>query len=61
MDVTGGMAAKVAQSVALAARHPDLTITLYSGLIPDHLRRILTDPNALLGTRIRSEAVPKTI
>lgn len=61
VDVTGGMAAKVAQSVALAARHSDLTITLCSGLIPDHLRRILADPDALLGTRIRSEAVPKTI
>lgn len=54
-DVTGGMAAKVAQSVALAARHPDLTITLCSGLIPDHLRRILTDPTAPLGTHIRAD------
>ena len=55
VDVTGGMAAKVAQSVALAARHPGLAITLCSGTIPDHLRRILVQPDAPLGTRIHAD------
>jgi isopentenyl phosphate kinase len=52
VDVTGGMAAKVAQSVALAGRLPNLEVIICSGLEPGNVRRLLTDPNAVVGTRI---------
>lgn len=55
VDVTGGMVAKVSQAVALVARRPDLTITLCSGLIPNHLHQVLTRPDLPLGTRIHTD------
>jgi isopentenyl phosphate kinase len=54
VDVTGGMAAKVAQALALTQAQPGLEITICSGVDPDHLRRVLVDPTAGLGTRIYS-------
>jgi isopentenyl phosphate kinase len=50
MDVTGGMRAKVAQSLALLERWPDLIVTLCSGLEADHLARALRGEE--LGTQI---------
>jgi isopentenyl phosphate kinase len=54
VDVTGGMVAKVAQSVALVQGHPGLAITLCSGLLPGQVHRALTQPHLPLGTRIHA-------
>src|SRR5690606_29188389 len=54
VDVTGGMAAKVAQALTLTQALPGLEIVICSGLDPAHLRRVLLDPTAALGTRIYS-------
>jgi isopentenyl phosphate kinase len=53
-DVTGGMAAKVAQSLRLAQRHPHLRILICSGLIPGAVQQSLTAAEALPGTVIYS-------
>lgn len=58
VDVTGGMVAKVRESIALVQAHPDLIITLFSGLIADQVSALLThgsaDPDRALhiGTQI---------
>lgn len=52
VDVTGGMAAKVSQALALAQAHPGLEIIICSGLQPAQLQRVLLDPTAAIGTRI---------
>jgi isopentenyl phosphate kinase len=52
VDVTGGMAAKVAQSIGMVKRHPGMEIVVCSGSIPGNVLRILTEPNAEIGTRI---------
>lgn len=50
VDVTGGMQAKVQQSLAMVSRHPGLEIVVCSGMEAAHVRRALT--GALVGTRI---------
>lgn len=50
VDVTGGMRAKVAQSLALVERWPDLVITLCSGLEAGHVARALQ--GEAVGTQI---------
>lgn len=52
VDVTGGMASKVAQSMQMVDRHQGLEIVVCSGLIPGNLRRTLIDPSMEIGTRI---------
>lgn len=60
VDVTGGMAAKVAQAVGMVTAHPGLDVLICSGLVADHLLQALngldndsdhTTPNQI-GTRI---------
>ena len=52
VDVTGGMAAKVAQSLAMVQALPGLRIVVCGGLTPDLLKTVLVDPDAPLGTHI---------
>ncbi len=52
VDVTGGMATKVAQSIGMVKRHPGIEIIVCSGLKPGNVIRILTEPDAEIGTRI---------
>lgn len=51
-DVTGGMASKVAEMLALTAVHPQLRIHIFSGLEPDTLRQLLVAPTTAVGTEI---------
>ncbi len=53
VDVTGGMAAKVSQMVALVRAVPSLAcVQVISGLTPGLVRSVLVDPAAPAGTRI---------
>jgi isopentenyl phosphate kinase len=52
VDVTGGMAAKVQQSLALAAAIPGLDVIICSGLAAGQLQRALLDPPGAMGTWI---------
>lgn len=52
VDVTGGMAAKVAQSIGMVQRHPNIEIVVCSGLYPGNVLRALTEPDVQIGTRI---------
>jgi isopentenyl phosphate kinase len=56
VDVTGGMAAKVAQSLAMIASQPGLQILICSGLQPGHVEQALLDQTVLIGTRLAGEA-----
>lgn len=51
-DVTGGMADKVEQMVALVQRIPDLQVRILTGQTPGNLIRALINPEASLGTCI---------
>jgi isopentenyl phosphate kinase len=50
-DVTGGMASKVRDMLALAAAHPGLSVHIFSGLQPGALLSMLTGAGAL-GTSV---------
>ncbi|MCO6453012.1 MAG: isopentenyl phosphate kinase family protein [Caldilineales bacterium] len=52
IDVTGGMAGKIATVSKLLQSHPDLTIHFLSGEIPGHLLEHLLDPDQPLGTTL---------
>ncbi len=52
-DVTGGMAAKVAQSLAMVERHPHLQILICSGLSENQLAQALVSKERLPGTVIQ--------
>lgn len=52
VDVTGGMADKVARMVELVAGMPGLVVHILSGLEPDQVYRALLDPGLCTGTRI---------
>jgi len=52
MDVTGGMAAKVAQALAWVERRPGLEVVICSGLTPGTLQTALCDPAQPVGTRL---------
>ncbi len=54
VDVTGGMADKVARMVALVEEIPGLEVCILTGRDPENLRRILLEPDAMIGTRIRA-------
>lgn len=51
-DVTGGMAAKVTQSLTMVERHPHLQIVICSGLVEGQLVKALTARGQLPGTVI---------
>ena len=52
VDVTGGMADKVARMVALVQRHPATVVHIISGRQPGTLTGLLQDPTLPIGTRI---------
>jgi isopentenyl phosphate kinase len=52
MDVTGGMAAKVKESLAMVAAHPGLEVVICSGLAAGHVQRALVETQASIGTRL---------
>jgi len=54
VDVTGGMRAKVLQSLAMVTRQPTLEIVVCSGLEADHVQTALG--GAAVGTRIFTQA-----
>jgi isopentenyl phosphate kinase len=55
VDVTGGMADKVARMVELVQRHPTISVYILAGTEPDLLSRVLTDPTLRVGTLITSQ------
>jgi isopentenyl phosphate kinase len=63
VDVTGGMADKVAHMIELVQRHPETSVHILSGLESGLLARTLLDPTTGAGTRIvsrkqREQAAP---
>ncbi len=54
-DVTGGMAAKVAQTLELVTRHPPLRAVICSGLVVGQLHALLTRDDANLGTTLAAD------
>jgi len=52
VDVTGGMAGKVAQMLKTAGEHPGLVIRIFSAAEPGRLTRVLVNPAFATGTRI---------
>ncbi len=52
-DVTGGMASKVQAMARLVNELPDLTVRFFSGEQAGALERVLCDPEAAVGTRLR--------
>lgn len=52
MDVTGGMAVKVTQMLALVERQPRLTVHILSGKTPGLVQRALISPDLSTGTRL---------
>lgn len=55
VDVTGGMAAKVAQAVRMITQIPHLDLIICSGLLPGHLEHALLSATDEVGTRITGE------
>lgn len=53
VDVTGGMADKVARMVTLVERHPGLIVQIFSGQRPGRLYSVLLETAAEVGTQIR--------
>jgi isopentenyl phosphate kinase len=54
VDVTGGMADKVARMVDLVRRYPETTVQLLTGTEPGFLTRALLDDGLNAGTRIQA-------
>lgn len=52
VDVTGGMLSKVEAMVALVNENPSLNINIFSGAGTGNLRKALTNPQTMIGTRI---------
>jgi isopentenyl phosphate kinase len=57
VDVTGGMADKVARMVDLVRRHPETSVRILTGTRPGLLTRVLLDDEADVGTAILADAV----
>jgi len=55
VDVTGGMADKVARMVELVERHPETCVHILTGAEPGLLARALFDPTWNTGTRITAQ------
>jgi isopentenyl phosphate kinase len=60
VDVTGGMRAKVMQSLAMVQRHPGMEIVVCSGLEVGHVEAALAGA-AVVGTRIHAQAARHTV
>jgi isopentenyl phosphate kinase len=56
VDVTGGMADKVARMVELVHAFPNIDVHLFSGTAPGMLARVLVDSTVQVGTQITSDA-----
>jgi len=56
IDVTGGMADKVARMVELVQRHPETSVNIFTGTRPGLLTRVLLDTTCSVGTRITSHS-----
>ena len=56
VDVTGGMAAKVAQALGWVAKRPKLTVLICSGLEPDNLFHALIGAPTVVGSWLRSDS-----
>jgi isopentenyl phosphate kinase len=54
VDVTGGMADKVARMIELVQRHPETSAHILTGTEPGLLTRVLLDHTLCVGTRIAS-------
>ncbi|MGD9030924.1 MAG: isopentenyl phosphate kinase [Anaerolineae bacterium] len=54
VDVTGGMADKVARVVGLVARHTETSVQIMTGMEPGLLTRALLDETLQVGTRIEA-------
>ncbi len=54
-DVTGGMAAKVEEMLALTAVYPHLQIRIFSGLEKGLLARLLLNPELKIGTQVGNQ------
>jgi isopentenyl phosphate kinase len=52
IDVTGGMAAKVKQMLALVEHNPRLVVHIFTGKTPGLVQRALTTPDLNTGTRL---------
>ena len=59
VDVTGGMADKVARMVKLVQRHPQTCVHILTGAEPGLLPRVLRNPALPVGTRITSPLQPQ--
>ena len=55
VDVTGGMAVKVAQMVDGVRAHPRMTVRIFSAVEAGTLERVLIDPSAPIGTAIQAD------
>jgi isopentenyl phosphate kinase len=56
VDVTGGMADKVARMIELVQRHPETCVHILSGAEPGLLTRVLLDAALDVGTRITAQS-----
>ncbi|GAB4274264.1 MAG: isopentenyl phosphate kinase [Candidatus Promineifilaceae bacterium] len=54
-DVTGGMASKVAEMVALAEKYPSLTVKILSGLVDGRIQKALIGEQTITCTTITAE------
>jgi isopentenyl phosphate kinase len=55
VDVTGGMAAKVRQSLSIVTALPKLEVVICSGMIEGNVRAALLEERASIGTVIRAD------
>jgi isopentenyl phosphate kinase len=55
VDVTGGMADKVARMIELVQRHPETHVHILTGAEPGLLTRALLDAALPVGTRIAAQ------
>ena len=57
-DVTGGMASKVRDMLALVHAHPNLAVSIFSGLVPGNLARAIAGEQlgTVIGDSMRHEA-----
>lgn len=54
-DVTGGMASKVKSMLDMVSEHRGLRVRIFSGLEPNQLLQVLTQPHQEIGTEISSQ------
>ena len=54
-DVTGGMLGKVKQMLSIVQHHPTLEARIFSGVPHGNVQRLLSEPEASIGTAIRND------